>query len=438
MLRRSDLLAPALAAVAAAVVAAVVAVPAHGAGFGIFEQGTKAMGMAGAFTAQADDPSAMFHNAAGIAFQEGEVALGFTYIRSLEASFEGAGPFPGAGYSAEQETLSEFPPHAYWVQPIHGTWTFGLGVMTPFGLTTEWQDPDEFRGRFLSSRAALTALDVNPTLGWRVTPSFGLGFGAIGRFSTVELRRNIPQFNPFTQTVADIGTLELEGDFDNEGFGWNAGLLHKVNNSFSWGLSYRSEIDVDYEGDARVTQNPTGTPFDALVRTRIPFDTTFPVETGIDFPAMASLGLAFAISPRTLLETDVNWTGWSSFQEVDIVFPGGELPAAHLRQDYDDAYNYRLGLRFGDEATGQWRLGAVYDETPQPEEAVSPLLPDSDRIGFTVGYGHEGRRFAYDLALMYLEFDERTRARNFADEPAATFFGTYNQEAVLVGLTLGF
>ena len=33
---------------------ALAAVPMYAAGFGIFEQGTKAMGMGGAFTAQAD------------------------------------------------------------------------------------------------------------------------------------------------------------------------------------------------------------------------------------------------------------------------------------------------------------------------------------------------------------------------------------------------
>ncbi|HEX2254301.1 MAG TPA: outer membrane protein transport protein [Thermoanaerobaculia bacterium] len=434
---KTKILAPAAAAFAVAVLAS----PAFGAGFAIFEQGTKAMGMAGAFTAQADDPSALFHNAAGIAFQEeGELAIGFTYIRSLEGEFEGADPFPGEGYTAEQETLSEFPPHAYWVRPINETFTFGLGVMTPFGLTTEW-DPTEFRGRFISSLASLTAIDVNPTLGWQLTPTFGLGVGAVARVSTVELRRNIPRLNPFTQTQADIATLELEGGFDNIGYGWNAGILHKVNPSFSWGLSYRSKIDVEYEGDAHLTQNLTGTPFDDLVGGALPFGTDFPVETAIDFPDLASFGVAFALSRNSLLEADVNWTGWSSFEELQIVFPEGQLPSSTIPERYEDVYNYRLGLRLGaNDAPSQWRFGVVYDETPQPEGAVSPLLPDADRLGFTLGYGWQGASTSLDLAVMYLTFDERTRDENFDDDPndPSTFFGTYNNEAVLIGATLGF
>lgn len=424
--------------VALAAVAVVTAGPAFGAGFSIFEQGTKAMGMAGAFTAQADDPSAMFHNAAGLAFMhEREFALGVTYIRSLEADFQGADPFPGARYTAEQETLSEFPPHAYWVQPLSVNWTFGLGVNAPFGLTTEWQDPTSFRGRFISRMASLQAVDINPTLAWQATPRFGIGFGAIARISAVELERHVPQFNPFTQTIADVATLRLDGDLDNEGYGWNVGLLHKATSRFTWGLSYRSEIDIDYEGDARLTQNLTGTPFDNLVAGALPFGTTFPVETSITFPDLASLGLAYVVTPALLVEIDFNRTGWSSFDELEIIFPGNELPSQAIPQRYEDSYHYRLGLRMGSNPASEWRAGVVFDETPQPEEAVSPLLPDADRWGFTLGYGRQGG-VDFDIAVMYLIFDERTRARNFADEPASTFFGTYNQEAVLVGLTLGF
>jgi long-chain fatty acid transport protein len=425
-------------ALSVAVLGAAVTAPLSAAGFSIFEQGAKAMGMAGAFTAQADDPSALFHNVGGIALQNDRgFSIGATWIHGLEAEFEGDNPFPGTGYTAEQEKLSEFPPHAYYVQPINTRWKFGLGVMTPFGLTTEWEDPNQFAGRFLSTRAALQAIDVQPTLGWQVTPSFGLGFGAIARFSSVELNRNVPRLNPFTQRVADIGSLKLEAD-TSEGYGWTVGVLHKYNNSFSWGLSYRSKIKIEYEGDARLTQILTGNvQFDTAVRAAAPFDVALPVETEIEFPDEASLGLAFALSPNLLLETDVNWTGWSSFEQVPIDFTGGatnSLPDQRLTEQWDDVFNYRAGLRWTLASGNQVRFGYVYDETPQPEEGISPLLPDANRNGITLGYGMRH----IDLAVMYLVFDERSRNRNFPREEASQFFGTYNTRALLVGATLNF
>jgi long-chain fatty acid transport protein len=423
----------------AAALLAIPAGPALGAGFGIFEHGSKAMGMAGAFTAQADDPSLLFHNAGGLAFvEEWEAAGGLTWIKGVEAEFEGANPFPGEGYRAEQKLLSEFPPHIYLVAPINDTWKWGLGVNAPFGLVTEWEDPDQFAGRFLSTKAALQAVDVNPTIGWQITPSFGLGFGAVARLSTVELHRQVPAINPFTQSVVSVGRLELESDMDS-GFGFNLGVLHKVGAAFSWGLSYRSSIEVEYGGDARVTQVPSGNAqFDAIVGTRIPFATDLPVETAIEFPDMASFGVAIALTDALLVEADVNWTGWSSFDEVPITFVGGptnSLPDAVIPEEWEDAMNYRLGVRWGGDQ-GQWRFGYVFDETPQPEEAVSPLLPDADRHGITVGFGRDAGRLSWDLAFMYLKFDERERDESFEDEGA--FFGTYNTTAYLFGVTLGY
>jgi long-chain fatty acid transport protein len=422
---------------------ALAAGPIHAAGFSIFEQGTKAMGMAGAFTAQADDPSALFHNAGGLAFAtKRDVSVGATWIHGTKAEFEGVAPFPGPGYTAEQKKLSEFPPHLYYVQPINNIWKFGLGIETPFGLVTEWEDPDQFAGRFVSTKASLQVIDLNPTIGWQITPNFGLGFGAIGRFSKVELNRNVPFQNPFTFQTIDIGHLQLESDFDT-GYGWNVGLLHKVNNSFSWGLSYRSKVKVEYEGDARVNRILTGNAqLDAVLATQVPFDRPLPVETEIEFPDEASLGLAFALSPNLLLETDFNWTGWSSFEEVPITFTGtttggsgNSLPDTVIPEHWDDANNYRVGLRWTASPTSQWRFGAVFDETPQPEESVSPLLPDADRTGVTLGYGHTGA-IGFDVAVMYLDFKERTRNKSFPGE--GPFFGAYNTQAVLLGFTLNF
>lgn len=423
-----------------AVLGAASALPASAAGFSIFEQGAKAMGMAGAFTAQADDPSLLFHNVGGLAFvEERQFSAGVTWIYGAEAEFEGANPFPGEGYRAEQENLSEFPPHAYYVQPFGDTLKFGFGVMTPFGLTTSWDNPDQFAGRFISTEAALTAIDLQPTLGWQVTDRFGIGLGGVARVSTVELNRNVPAVNPFTQSVVDVGRLGLEAD-PSEGFGFTAGLLHRATDRFSWGLSYRSKVKVEYEGDAELDFVSTGNPqFDAVLRSRLPYGVELPVETEIEFPDSASLGLAFRVTPNFLVETDFNWMGWSSFDAVPIEFTGGatnSLPDQEIREDWEDANNYRLGLRWDASANNQFRFGYVFDETPQPEESVSPLLPDADRSGFTVGYGRTGGRVGIDLALMYLDFEERTRFRSFENE--GDFFGTYNTQAWLFSGTLNF
>lgn len=430
MRRYVSILANATALVALGLVG--LAGPSFGAGFGIFEQGSKAMGMAGAFTAQADDPSAMFHNAAGLAFQEErDFLVGFTWISSLEGDFQGANPFPGAGATGELESLSEFPPHFYWVEPLGERTTFGLGLETPFGLVTDWKNPDSFPGRFISTRAALEVIDLNPTIAFEVSDRFSIGIGAIGRFAKVELTQHVPFPNPFTQTISDVATAELESDRDT-GFGYNLGILHRASDFFSWGLSYRSTVDVDFSGEAIFFQNPTGTPLDQLIATQIPFNTDIGVETNIEFPDMASLGLAFHFTEDFVVETDVNWTGWSTFDMLPVDFAVDQFDTVS-EQDWEDAWNYRLGVRWNTRAGNQWRLGYVFDETPQPEEAAGPLLPDEDRNGFTVGYGFVGRKYTFDLAVMYLDFEEREVTRSFEN-----FLGTYQTEGLLVGVTLGF
>ncbi|MCZ7649843.1 MAG: outer membrane protein transport protein [Thermoanaerobaculia bacterium] len=420
-------------ALAIFVAGALMAASANAAGFALYEHGAKAMGMAGAFTAQADDGSAFFFNVAGLAFQrERSFSAGTTFITS-EGEFRGADPFPGSAARAEMEPLAEVPSHLYYVQPFGDRATFGLGVYTPFGLTTEWKDKANFPGRYLSVLASLRTFDINPTLAFQLTPRFALGIGAIARVSDVELQRYVGSFNPFTQQVADIAKVDLTSDFDT-GYGFNVGLLHKVNPSFSWGLSYRSAIDVEYGGDARFTQIPTGYPqFDAAVARMLPFGAPTPVETAIDFPEMASLGFALTFSPRFLVEVDVNWTGWSSFESLPLAFPDAPALDDTVPQNFEDAYNYRIGFQWTTSPVRQWRFGYVYDETPQPATATGPLLPDADRNGFTVGFGHRGRVITTDLALLYLPFEDRCTSTN-----RDNFNGCYETTAWLLGATLSF
>ena len=101
-------------------------VPAHAAGFAIFEQGARGMGFAGAFTAQANDPSAIFHNAAGIAFLKGkQFYFGGTLIHP-STTFTGADPFPGASVTEKGDTSLLVPPAVYYTQPFSFKTTMNL------------------------------------------------------------------------------------------------------------------------------------------------------------------------------------------------------------------------------------------------------------------------------------------------------------------------
>ncbi len=403
------------------------ALPVQGAGFSIFEQGSKAMGMAGAFTAQADDGSAIFHNVGGLAFlKKQRHELGMTVIKPVEVDFAGIDPFPGANATGTAEEPFFTPPHYYYVRPISKNLTFGFGFNSPFGLSVEWKDRANWPGRFLSARSELKCFDLNPSIGWQVNEHLGVGLGVSVRAAKVELFRHVAAINPLNFRVFDAGTVLLESDLDN-GLGWNVGLLHKVNRRLSWGFSYRSAIEVDFSGDAVFAQLPSGNPvLDAIVARTIPFNQELPVETNLEFPDLISLGVAFGLTDRVLVEFDLNQTGWSSFDQLPLTFVNHPQFSQVVPEEYEDALHYRLGVRV-DAGDNQWRFGYVYDESPQPDESVGPLLPDANRDGITIGFGWHDR---LDLAIMYLQLIERTTTTN-----RDSFFGTYNTTVWLVGAT---
>jgi len=414
--------------------------PVFAAGFSVFEQSAKATGMADAVTAQSDDPSTIFYNPGGMAFFDRAAgSVGATYITETRAHFSGANPFPGEGVTASEKKLEVFPPHLYWVQPITPQFQVGLGVETPFGLQTQWNDPDTFAGRYLSTLAAIKDVDLNPTIAWQVAPTFGIGVGFIARFSEVTLERDVPAVDPFTFQVVNVARAKLKSKYDT-GYGWDVGILHKATPWFSWGASYRSRITVDYNnGTAVLFPRTSGDPtFDAIAAHSLPFNTDIPVNTQIKHPDNANLGFAFKVTPDLTVEVDGNYWGWSTFAFVPLDFPTGQLPSSVRVEHWKNTYNGRIGLNWAVNPTWQLRAGYSYEQTPQPIENVDPLLPDANRNGFSVGIGYSGGSFTADLGVLYLFFADRTRTTTFPDDPLGPFFGTYRTNALLIGLTLGF
>ncbi|MCM2314281.1 MAG: outer membrane protein transport protein [Thermoanaerobaculia bacterium] len=418
-----------------ALVTLAIAPVGFAAGFSIFEQGAKATGMGGAFAATANDPSAMFYNVAGIAYQRETTAmLGGTLISFRNEFTGGDYEFPGPGTTEGFEDHLFTPPNAYMVIPVGENATFGIGQFTPFGLRTHWEDQDDFTGRFVAQDTNLKVFSLQPSFAWKTSDDrFAVGVGVEYRVSKVALERNIPAINPFTLQVADIGHVALTSDEINDDFGWNVGLMFRPSETWSVGVTYRAPITIDYEGEADFQQISTGNPqFDGLVAAGFPPDQK--IKTSVDFPAIASFGIATTAIPTWTFEFDAVLMTWSEFETLVVDFENAATPDLVNEENWDDSWSYRFGANKQVNDMWQVRLGVVWDETPQPVENVGPLLPDSNRLGLSFGVGLKHGNWRIDLSELYLPFVDRDTLGQNQDN----YNGVYETTANLLSMNIGY
>ena len=400
------------------------------AGFALYDQSARGIGMGGAFTARASDPSAIFYNAAGIGFQEErQLSIGSS-VFTLSTDFTGDDPYPGAGRE-EFLDIAVPVPVGYYVHPVSDRAVLGLGVFAPFGLKTEWDDPD-FSGRFISRVAKLDAIAVNPTLAYRVSDRLSIGGGVDVRITSVQLERDVPFPNPFTGALLDVASVKLESDTAVD-VGFNLGVLLKPGGGLSLGAAYRHRVNVDFTGLADFTPRPTGSaPIDAVVRSVLPAQPVS-LRTGIAFPGIASVGAAYQSGGWTV-EADVNWYQWSTYERLVLDFEGRDDLDQTIDEDYENSFQYRVGVERALGPSWAIRGGYYYDESPAPAASVSPLLPDPDRHGLAIGGSWAGRRARLDGALGYIIGRDRSTEGVNRDG----FDGTYRSTGFVFSASVGY
>jgi long-chain fatty acid transport protein len=399
-------------------------------GFAADQEGVKAMGMAGAFTAIADDPSCLFYNVGGMSLlRKGTILVGASGVDLQQSLFQGLPPGVGSGTTGQQAAPKSIPAHAYLVLPFGTRAKVGFGYDSPYWLKTDWSDPLSFPGRFISLTSQLRTHDLNPSFSFAVTPDLGVGAGAIYRLSDLSTTRHLSTSDPATGQPLDVASEDVGTDFDG-GLGWDVGILHRPTPGFSWGFSYRSAIKIDYKGAARLTQILTGnSAVDQLTAASLPLNSNLPIASSIEFPSTATLGLALSWGSQNQVTTafDISRTDWNRFTGLEVGFINNPSLSYTLQGAYKDSLSYRLGLRWKRPGGSQWRLGVAYDQTPQPDASVSPFLPDANRTTLALGWGLDW----LDVALQWVQWSDRTTLTN-----ADTLNGTYRSRAFVLGVSV--
>jgi long-chain fatty acid transport protein len=227
----------------------------------------------------------------------------------------------------------------------------------------------------------------------------------------------------------DLAALTLDGEA-TYGFAWNVGALYDIGR-FRFGAAYRHSVETTIEGDATFDFIPTGDEsVDPGLAGAVPADQR--AEADVPFPAHASIGVAVRLAEAWNAEVNLNWTGWSIFEELPVRFDDPSLSRT-TDEDYEDTLSLRSGVTFQASEKIALRAGYYVDDTPSPDAAVGPLLPDARRHGFTGGLGYASEGWRVDLFEMLLVFEDREIRTN-----RDGFDGDYAERAWVFGVSVGY
>jgi len=402
----------------------------HGAGFLIYEHGAAAMAMGGAFVALANNPSAIFHNPAGIAFLEGsEISFGTTLITS-STSLE------LTNLGTTEETVSQwfYPSTFYISHKMNDRVAIGVGFFNPYGLGTKW--PEDFALRFIATEDDMKTFFLNPVVAVKLDENFSVSVGVTYIYGTLELDRvNLIDLTAYGGSIYEA-PIVVKGTGD--AIGLNAGALYRGEN-FSLGFNWRGGFDLNLEGDLTLDNSNIPAPFLAAVPTEADIAVTMSI------PHILGFGVAFNLTESLIFTADLHYILWSSFEELalEVDYPD-PVPddTETYEENWKDSYVLRGGFQYTVNEKFALRAGFLYDKTPQPVETMDPLLPDADRWALTGGFGYKSGNFVIDIAYQYEPFLDRTvENRGVVLHPVTGTnlgLGTYSTTAHLFGISIGF
>ncbi len=415
----------------AVITAAVMAsAQASAAGFQVNVQSASALGNANAgFAANTENAAVLATNpAAAASFDKFAFSFGGAYAEPtvettgenapLENQYQAFNAGFGTSYEAPEKSDYDVEnsvnpstiPSIYAVVPVGQKLAIGIAGYTNYGTDTEF--PDDYAAGLFAGSTKLTTFNLNPSLALKLGSKLRLGVGAQFVYGSAELERNLGdaaalRAMQYVSAVAQAGgdagaaiaaqngallglgggtqALHMEGD--DFGFGWNAGILLDLNDNHKIGASYRSPVDLEFEGDVIRYQQP---------------DTVGQLD--LSLPAMAELG-GFHRFGNVALQYGVVWTEWSSFDGLKGVALDDSTDILFEKSySYEDSMRYSLGLSYYLGEKIILRAGYALDEKAG-DTTIS--IPDSERQWYTTGVTFKlGQKLSLDLTAAYIQGEE--------------------------------
>ena len=457
--------------VAAAVGATVLSLSAGhalGSAFALQEQNASGLGHAYAGgAAAAEDVSTIFFNPAGLVrLQSTQIVIAGNLIcPSAKFQDNGSKPamFQSLGGTGGDAGSCALVPNMYIGVPFTDKWSFGLGINVPFGLQTEYDS--DWLGRFQAIKSKLETVNINPVLSWEPTKNLTVGAGVNWQHVKAELTNRVNYAAVF---AGGVGTAVAGGQVpaafastligsaaglesgskitgDDSAWGWNVGVLWQADPQTRYGAAYRSKIKYTVGGSAEFSNPaalgplpaplvPAGAVIMAGVNNAL---ANGDVTLALEMPDTANVSVFHQFNNQWDLMADLQYTGWSTIQELRVVRSSGvSLPPTP--ENFRDTWRASVGANYRYNDAWTLRGGLAFDQSPVRDAQRTPRLPDNDRTWIAAGAQYKySPAIALDFAWTYIFIKDPSINQNAGSAVAnGLISGSYKSNVNIVGLQL--
>ena len=334
-------------------------------GYKIPEQSLNSNALGAAYVAHTTGGDSAYFNPANMSFMDDKqfytMGLTLAHLPSIRYSLMP----PYSGQSKEENILI---PNFHYVSKAIGNIRWGVSLTAPAGLTKRWETPYQ---KMYAEEFTLKNIELNPVLSYRVNDSFSVAGGLRFVYSEGVVNSDGGSIAPVKR--------EMEGDSFN--FGYNLAMTYKPTTDINLAVTYRSNIDLEEDGEANLFVGGIGQQYDSSVT--------------VPLPASLNLSVSKTWNSSFTLEFNYERTYWSTYETLDFNYDRA-IPAplqpifdAPIARNWEDTNSFRVGATIVMDSKITAMFGFAIDENPVPEETIGFELPDSDAKIFSMGFSYQ-------------------------------------------------
>ena len=397
----------ALATVALTGIAVAVS-SAYAAGFQLTEQSSLGLGRAYAGAGVVgDDLSAAHYNPAGMTLLPG------TRIQAGSVWIEIDAPFTGTGYAGETvkengRLKGQAIPTGYITHQVNDQTWVGLAMTVPFGMGTEYNK--DWTYATAGNESMVMTIDINPSIAYKVNDFLSVAAGLSIQYAKAELGKSagyVPA--AYSALVGGMSGNLAFGKVKAESWDWgyNFGIMVQPTETLRFGLSYRSAVEHNAEGDFTLSGPKIAAATGDLVDSMTYGDASVYVKT----PDTVYFTGTWEATQDLRLSGLVRWAKWSNFDRLDIYSAGAQVSqqknpneaASASEHKWDDTWLFSLGADY--RLNNEWtvRGGIAYETGAIDAQHRTATIPDADRLWLTAGATYNySKQMQFDFGFAYL------------------------------------